>query len=64
MAARNVVKAIDWKIIFERTPPNLRAAIGAFKGKSDTIMSSYSKAKTTQTTIDWDHYMQTLDNKV
>merc|ERR1712168_1375586 len=43
--------------------PNLRAQIGAFKGKSDTIMSSYGKAQAAVKTIDWDHYMQAIDNK-
>ena len=62
MSGRGVTRVIEWTKILDRTPPNLRSKIGAFKTKSDTIMSNNIKAKAAVTTIDWDYYRQNIKN--
>jgi len=60
--SKAVAKVVDWKKILERTPPNLRSQIGAFKSKSDKILTDNLKAKSATMTIDWDHYKKAVDN--
>merc|ERR1712179_867626 len=64
MASRQaLVKGIEWAKIFERTSPDYRQMMNAFKSKSDAIFSSYVKAQATKLDIDWAHYHQNVNNK-
>ena len=62
MAVRQI-KPIDWAKLQERISPALRPKFNAFKGKSDTIMVNYMKAKEKKLTIDWTYYHKAVANK-
>ena len=62
MAMRQI-KPIDWAKLQERISPALKSKFNAFKGKSDTIMVNYLKAKDKKLTIDWTYYHQAVANK-
>uniref|UniRef100_H2ZQZ5 ATP synthase subunit d, mitochondrial n=1 Tax=Ciona savignyi TaxID=51511 RepID=H2ZQZ5_CIOSA len=64
MASRQaVIKAIEWGKILERTRPDMKSTISAFKGKSDNIFNNYVKAKELNLDIDWEHYRSAVANK-
>ncbi|XP_002126529.2 ATP synthase peripheral stalk subunit d, mitochondrial-like [Ciona intestinalis] len=64
MAARQaVIKAVEWGKILERTRPDMKSTIGAFKAKSDGIFNNYVKSKDVKLDIDWAYYQSAVANK-
>uniref|UniRef100_F6PM15 ATP synthase subunit d, mitochondrial n=1 Tax=Ciona intestinalis TaxID=7719 RepID=F6PM15_CIOIN len=64
MAARqSVIKAVEWGKILERTRPDMKSTIGAFKAKSDGIFNNYVKSKDVKLDIDWAYYQSAVANK-
>jgi hypothetical protein len=63
MSGRAIPAAVNWASLLKQTAPVDRKLMAAFKLKSDTIASAYTKAAGFKREIDWSSYEQNINNK-